>query len=56
MDILASEQRYERMSRIRGKNSKPDLLVRRIAHALEYRCRLRLRRCGDLPACRLLAT
>lgn len=34
------------MSRIRGKNSKPEMLVRRIAHALGYRFRLHRR---DLP-------
>lgn len=35
-----------RMSRIRGKDSKPELAVRRLAHSLGYRYRLHRR---DLP-------
>src|SRR3712207_3762290 len=35
-----------RMARIRGKNSKPELVVRRLAHRLGYRFRLHRR---DLP-------
>lgn len=34
------------MSRIQGKNTKPELIVRRVAHALGYRFRLHRR---DLP-------
>ena len=36
------------MSRIRGKDTKPELVVRRLAHALGYRFRLHRR---DLPGC-----
>lgn len=46
MDILAPAQRSELMSRIRGKNTKPELAVRRVAHALGFRFRLH---CRDLP-------
>lgn len=46
MDILTLEQRSEAMSRIRGRNTKPEMLVRRSAHALGYRFRLHRK---DLP-------
>jgi DNA mismatch endonuclease, patch repair protein len=39
-DKLTPEQRSENMSRIRGKNTKPELLVRRLLHARGYRYRL----------------
>jgi DNA mismatch endonuclease, patch repair protein len=46
MDILKPDQRSALMSRIKGKNTKPELIVRRAAHALRYRFRLHRR---DLP-------
>lgn len=46
MDIVSAEQRSALMSRIRGKDTKPELTVRRLAHALGYRFRLHRR---DLP-------
>lgn len=46
MDVVTSEQRSANMSRIRGRNTKPELVVRRLAHALGYRFRLHRR---DLP-------
>lgn len=46
MDTLAPEQRSERMSRVRGKDTKPELIVRRLLHGLGYRYRLHA---GDLP-------
>lgn len=46
MDILAPEQRSVLMSRIRGKGTKPELAVRRIAHGLGFRFRVHRR---DLP-------
>lgn len=46
MDTLTAEQRSERMSRVRGRDTKPELLVRRLAHGLGYRFRLHRR---DLP-------
>lgn len=48
MDTLTPEQRSERMSRVRGKNTKPELVVRRLVHGLGYRFRLHRR---DLPGC-----
>lgn len=46
MDIVSVEQRSALMSRIRGKDTKPELIVRRLAHALGYRFRVHRR---DLP-------
>ncbi|WP_072432898.1 MULTISPECIES: very short patch repair endonuclease [Azotobacter] len=46
MDILAPDQRSRLMSRIRGKDTKPEVSVRRAAHALGFRFRLHRR---DLP-------
>ncbi len=46
MDILAPEQRSRLMSRIRGKDTGPELKVRQLAHALGFRFRLHRR---DLP-------
>ncbi|MCC4586417.1 DNA mismatch endonuclease Vsr [Xanthomonas sp. NCPPB 1067] len=46
MDILAPEQRSSLMSRIRGKDTKPELKVRQLAYALGVRFRLHRR---DLP-------
>lgn len=40
MDSLTAQQRSERMSRIRGKDTKPELLVRRHLHAKGFRFRL----------------
>jgi DNA mismatch endonuclease (patch repair protein) len=39
-DRLSPAQRSWNMSRIRGKNTKPELLVRRLLHAKGYRYRL----------------
>jgi len=46
MDTLTPEQRSERMSRVRTKDTKPELRVRRLVHSLGYRYRLH---CGRLP-------
>ena len=45
-DTLSPEERSRRMSRIGAKDSRPEMVVRRIAHALGYRYRLHRR---DLP-------
>jgi len=45
-DILSPEARSRLMSRIRGKDTKPELAVRRILHSMGYRFRLHRR---DLP-------
>jgi len=39
-DTLDPKSRSERMSRIRGKDSKPELVVRRLVHAMGFRYRL----------------
>lgn len=39
-DTVSAEQRSLNMSRIRSKNTKPELLVRRLLHAAGYRFRL----------------
>jgi DNA mismatch endonuclease (patch repair protein) len=46
MDVVTAEARSALMSRIRGRDTKPELIVRRLAHALGYRFRLHRR---DLP-------
>lgn len=45
-DVLTPEQRARCMSRIRGRNTKPEVILRRILHGLGYRYRLHRR---DLP-------
>jgi len=45
-DTVSREQRSWNMSRIRGKNTKPELLVRRLIHAAGYRYRLHGRAAG----------
>ena len=46
MDTLNRTERSERMSRVRNKNTKPELTVRRLIHSLGYRYRLHR---GKLP-------
>lgn len=45
-DVLTPQQRSHCMSRIRGKDTVPELVVRRLVHALGYGFRLHRR---DLP-------
>ena len=45
MDTLSPKERSERMARIRGTNSKPELVVRRLVHGMGYRYRLHCRNC-----------
>lgn len=46
MDTLSPRERSERMARVRGKNTHPELVVRKLAFSLGYRYRLHAR---DLP-------
>jgi DNA mismatch endonuclease (patch repair protein) len=46
LDTLSPAERSERMGRVRGKDTAPELRVRRLAHALGYRYRLHRK---DLP-------
>lgn len=46
MDTLEPEQRSARMALVRSKDTKPEMIVRKLVHALGYRYRLHRR---DLP-------
>jgi len=46
MDVLTPEQRRHNMSRIRGKDTKPEMLIRRGLHARGLRFRLHV---AELP-------
>ena len=45
-DTLTARERSEVMSRIRSKDTKPEMLVRRLVHGMGYRYRLHA---ADLP-------
>lgn len=45
-DTLSREQRSERMSLIRNKDTKPEMALRRLVYGMGYRYRLH---CADLP-------
>lgn len=47
-DVLTKEQRQRNMRNIKGKNTKPELTLRRALHARGLRYRLHQR---DLPGC-----
>lgn len=40
MDTLSPQDRSERMGRVRNKDTKPELVVRRLTHGMGYRYRL----------------
>lgn len=46
MDVFTPEQRSAVMAKIQAKNSKPEMIVRRMVHGLGYRYRLHR---SDLP-------
>ena len=46
MDVVSSQTRSRMMGAVRATNTKPELVVRRLAHKLGYRFRLHRR---DLP-------
>ncbi|MFA5865187.1 MAG: very short patch repair endonuclease [Phycisphaerae bacterium] len=46
MDRLTADQRSAVMARVRGKNTKPEMIVRRTAHKMGFRFRLHR---PDLP-------
>lgn len=48
MDTITPDERSEIMSRVRSKNMRPELLVRRLVFAMGYRYRLHVRK---LPGC-----
>jgi DNA mismatch endonuclease (patch repair protein) len=45
-DVLTPEQRWRNMAAIKGKNTKPEMIVRQLVHSLSYRYRLHRK---DLP-------
>jgi len=45
-DIYSKQKRSQIMSKISGKNTKPEIIIRKIAHNLGYRFRLHKK---DLP-------
>jgi DNA mismatch endonuclease, patch repair protein len=49
MDTLSREERSERMSRVRGRDTKPELIVRKALHARGYRYRLHDKRLPGRP-------
>ena len=49
VDTLTRAERSERMSRVRSKDTKPEMLVRRLVHGMGYRYRLHRR---NLPGIR----
>ncbi len=46
MDIVSPEKRSQMMAGIKGKNTRPEMLVRRLVHGMGYRYRLHRK---DLP-------
>lgn len=48
-DTLSPEERSERMSRVRGKDTKPELTLRRLVHAMGHRYRLHSRKLPGQP-------
>ena len=48
-DTLTIAERSERMSRVRGKDTKPEMIVRRMVHGMGYRYRLHDRRLPGSP-------
>lgn len=49
MDTLSPRERSARMAKVRGKGSKPEMLVRRLVHAMGFRYRLHDRRLPGSP-------
>ena len=49
MDTLTPTERSEMMRRVRGKDTKPEMRVRRILHGLGYRYRLHARELPGTP-------
>ena len=49
LDPLSPAERSERMSRVRGKDTKPEIVVRRLVHSMGYRYRLHSRKLPGHP-------
>nr|WP_298380691.1 DNA mismatch endonuclease Vsr [uncultured Halomonas sp.] len=48
-DTLSKEARSERMSRVRGKDTKPEMKLRRLVHGMGFRYRLHDQRLPGKP-------
>jgi len=48
-DFLTPEERSKRMAAVRGKDTKPEMIVRRLVHSLGYRYRLHDRKLPGRP-------
>lgn len=48
-DTLSPQERSERMSRIRGKDSSPEMRLRRLIHGMGYRYRLHVAKLPGTP-------
>lgn len=48
-DVLTKTQRSYNMSRIRGKDTSPEMIVRRLVHAMGFRYRLHVRSLPGAP-------
>jgi DNA mismatch endonuclease, patch repair protein len=49
MDTISKEKRSWNMSRIKGKNTKPELIVRSLLHGMGYRYRLHQKKLPGKP-------
>lgn len=49
MDTVSKQKRSEIMSKIGGKNTKPELIIRSILHSLGYRFRLHKKELPGVP-------
>ena len=56
MDVLTPAQRRLNMSRIRSRDTQPELLIRRGLHAQGFRFRLHQGSCQDGPTLHCRAT
>jgi DNA mismatch endonuclease, patch repair protein len=48
-DVLTKEQRHRNMAAIRGADTKPEMIVRRMVHAMGYRYRLHVKELPGKP-------
>lgn len=48
-DVLTPQQRRKCMSRIRGRDTKPEMVVRSLVHSLGYRYRLHVAKLAGTP-------
>ncbi|MGH8014439.1 MAG: very short patch repair endonuclease, partial [Candidatus Binataceae bacterium] len=49
MDTVSIQRRHEIMSLVRGKDTRPEMIVRRLTHQMGYRYRLHRRNLPGVP-------